>query len=321
LCLSIAGTAQALPSLNPHPHTGVGWEDPAAGGANRNHHHWDPLFPLYPGNGVANDETNNSPLASVGDAAVNISFDAYSVWDAAGNQALYRNGDAVTEFGHGFISSVVPYRFEGGVNGLPANAIADFNASITTWETDVLAGYNSVTNAPWGPGVNYLGFNFGAGAAEDLNFNGVLNVGEDANGNGALDGFTVTWNENGIPGSLAEWYPSQQRLDIDGLENWFFGGAGNIPAGQIDFVTIMMHEIGHIIGLNHINTGTAGRLMRADIVVEASAAGTAGLRNPDVGSIFGALALYSQPVPEPATAMLAVLAFGALFGSRRGRTL
>jgi hypothetical protein len=314
---SLGSTAHALPSLNPHNHVLVGFVDPAAGGAGVNHHHWDPAFPLYPGNGVVSDETNNSPAASVGDPFVNVSFDAYSAWDQRGNQALYRNGDtlfapvpanAVLNFGHGFIRQSVPYRFEGGAGGVPAAAIADFNAAIGNWVGSATAAcaINAFCNTP----NRVFGMNFAPGAAEDVNFNGTLDVGEDANLNGALDGFTVTWSAAALPTVRARWRPGRQELEFDSTENWFFGGAGAIPVGMTDFYTIAMHEIGHMIGLNHIDTGVAGRLMRSDIDVVATpaAAGTMGLRAPDVGSLFGTMALYVQPIPEPGTGLLAGMA-------------
>jgi len=322
-----ASPVRSIPSLNPHPHILVGFEDPANGGENVNHHHWDPLFPLYPGNGQPNDETSDppSPLASVGDSFVNISFDAYSAWDQRGNQALYRNGDAVNEFGHGFIRQYVPYSFAPGV---PAPARTDFNNAMTRWEQQV-ADLFAIN--PFGAGTGReLGLNFqvsGSSAsllnliAEDLNFNGMLDAGEDANGNGVLDGFVVTWQ--GLPDARAEWRPSEQVMTFDSTTSWFYGGAGAIPANEdtnnnemldpgedlngngiinavTDFFTIAMHEIGHIIGLNHINTGQAGRLMRSDIDREATPGtpGGMGLRNPDVGSLFGALALYIQPISK-----------------------
>jgi hypothetical protein len=247
--------AWAIPSINPHPHNLVAWEDPAGGGAGINHHHWDPVFPLYPGNGVVNDETAGSPLGSAGDPFVNISFDAYSAWDQNGNQAIYRNGDAVNVFGHGFIRSAVPYALSGTITN--ANMIADINASVAHWVTSVTGAcaINAACNNP----NKELGFNFAVGAAEDLNFDGMFNngaaapllseisanmdfnmdgdmldmVNEDANGNGVLDGFTMTLGR--FPGVNALWSPSSQQLRIDNTIPWFFGGrpgANPIPASE-----------------------------------------------------------------------------------------
>ncbi|NEQ76053.1 MAG: matrixin family metalloprotease [Okeania sp. SIO2C9] len=325
-----ASPVRSIPSLNPHPHILVGFEDPANGGGGVNHHHWNPLFPLYPGNGQPNDETNNSPLASVGDSFVNISFDAYSAWDQRGNQALYRNGDTIQNFGHGFIRQYVPYSFAPEV---PALARTDFNNAMTRWEQEVAALF-AIDAFGAGTGRE-LGFNFEESGsstsfpdliAEDLNFNGMLDPGEDTNGNGALDGFVVTWQET--PGNRAAWFPNSQRMVFDDpmqsmQTSWFFGGAGEIPANEdtnnngmldpgedlngngiinavTDFFTIAMHEIGHIIGLNHINTGVAGELMRSDIDNEATpgTSGGMGVRTPDIGSVFGALALYTQPISK-----------------------
>jgi len=159
-----------------------------------------------------------------------------------------------------------------------------------------------------------MGMDFKPGAAEDTNFDRLLQPAEDLNGNGAMDGFTVTWEENGIAGGLAQWLPGSQQLQINGTINWFFGGAGNIPAGQTDFETIMLHEEGHILGLNHINTGTADDIMRADIVNQAQAAGTMGVRTPDIGSLFGAVTLYTQPTPEPGTVLMFATGLLGLLG-------
>jgi hypothetical protein len=317
--LALSSTALAMPSLNPHPHILVGWHDADKPNTpDHNHHHVPPLsiFPLYPGNGVARDETANSPLDSVGDADVNVAFDAYSAWDQNGNQALYRNGDAVQDFGHGFIRQSVPYLFEpdsrlGANDGVPAAARTDIAAAWTTWGTQTAATFNSLGLPALGL---VLGMDFKPGAAEDTSFDRLLQPAEDLNGNGAMDGFTVTWEENGIAGVLARWLPGSQQLQINGTINWFFGGAGNIPAGQTDFETIMLHEEGHILGLNHINTGTADDIMRADIVNQAQAAGTVGVRTPDIGSLFGAVTLYTQPTPEPGTVLMFATGLLGLLG-------
>jgi hypothetical protein len=309
-----APAAHALPSINPHPHTLVGWSDPALGGPAVNHHHWTPGVPLYPGNGVICDETANSPIKSVGKPFVNCMFDAYSAWDQAGNQALYRNGDAVPDFGHGFIRGAVPFLMEGGVNGVPFAAATDINVAFTQWENQTQAAFAANPLSAH----RVLGFDFGPGAAEDVNLNGILDFGEDANGNALLDGFTIEWVEAGIAGAVAQWLPGSQLLQFDGTVNWFFGGAGLIPVGMTDFFTIAMHEIGHIVGLNHINTGVPNMLMRSDIIVQATAAGTPGLRVADAGSIEGALALYVQ-VAEPATLGVLMLGFAVVFAVRRRR--
>jgi len=359
----------------------VGFSDPAAGGVGVNHHHWNPLFPLYPGNGVANDETAGSPLASAGKPFPNVAFDAYSAWDQRGNNVQHRNGDAVMHFGHGYINEAVPYRFAGGV---PAAARADLNAAVAGW---VAAANGLFAIDPFGAGTGRVfGMNFAphedangngmldAGedtdgdtlldVAEDVNFNGMLDMGEDLNGNGAMDGFTVTWSAGALP-VRARWKPGSQELEFDSTEAWFFGGAGAIPANEdingngmldagedlngsggidavTDFVTIALHELGHMIGLNHINSNedlngngilnvgedldgdgvldiNPGSLMdtNIDLFATPGVAGMMGVRTPDVASQVGALALYTQPVPEPSAGFLTLLGSLACAGCRR----
>jgi len=248
--LALSSTALAMPSSTRTSHP-CGWHD--ADKPNTPDHKPPPRaaaqhLPSLPGQRVARDETANSPLDSVGDADVNVAFDAYSAWDQNGNQALYRNGDAVQDFGHGFIRQSVPYLFEpdsrlGANDGVPAAARTDIAAAWTTWAHRPRPRSNSL-------GLPALG-SFSAWTSSrrsrDTNFDRLLQPAEDLNGNGAMDGFTVTWEENGIAGGLAQWLPGSQQLQINGTINWFFGGAGNIPAGQTDFETIMLHEEGHIL--------------------------------------------------------------------------
>ena len=46
--------------------------------------------------------------------------------------------------------------------------------------------------------------------------------------------------------------------------NLVSGGANNIPAGQYDFESVMLHELGHCIGLSHTNAATESGLPSAD---------------------------------------------------------
>lgn len=58
--------------------------------------------------------------------------------------------------------------------------------------------------------------------------------------------------------------PGEYDMDIyvNGAYNWYFGTDGNTPAGQYDFATVMMHEIGHALGFTSLakKTGASGSL-------------------------------------------------------------
>ncbi|MCA1780114.1 MAG: hypothetical protein LC637_12245 [Xanthomonadaceae bacterium] len=46
--------------------------------------------------------------------------------------------------------------------------------------------------------------------------------------------------------------------------NLFFGGDNDIPAGQVDFESTLVHEVGHCLGLAHPNAATESGLPPAD---------------------------------------------------------
>ncbi len=63
--------------------------------------------------------------------------------------------------------------------------------------------------------------------------------------------------------------PLQQVIDVwNGLVpttgNLVSGGANNVPAGRVDFTSVLLHEVGHCIGLAHPNAATESGLARAD---------------------------------------------------------
>lgn len=84
---------------------------------------------------------------------------------------------------------------------------------------------------------------------------------------------------------------------------------------KVDFLTIALHETGHILGLQHSADDLSGSIMRASIQKDAAWGGT--MQTIDANSAFGAAELYTIPVPEPASA--AVLASVFLMMLRRHR--
>lgn len=46
--------------------------------------------------------------------------------------------------------------------------------------------------------------------------------------------------------------------------NLAFGGATNIPAGEVDFESTLLHELGHSLGLAHVNAATESGLSEPD---------------------------------------------------------
>jgi predicted Zn-dependent protease len=40
-------------------------------------------------------------------------------------------------------------------------------------------------------------------------------------------------------------------IQFDKSENWYFGESGNTPDGQTNFYTVLSHEIGHTLGIEH----------------------------------------------------------------------
>lgn len=88
---------------------------------------------------------------------------------------------------------------------------------------------------------------------------------------------------------------------------------------QMDFLTIALHETGHILGLQHAPDDPAGNIMREKIEWEATWGKT--LRTIDANSAFGAAMLYTIAVPEPATAILVFVAAAGVTTCGRCRRL
>jgi hypothetical protein len=61
--------------------------------------------------------------------------------------------------------------------------------------------------------------------------------------------------EPSVQNNIAAWNILQPTVG-----NRLLGGANNIPAGQIDFESVALHEVGHCIGLSHVNAASESGL-------------------------------------------------------------
>jgi hypothetical protein len=54
--------------------------------------------------------------------------------------------------------------------------------------------------------------------------------------------------------SVCGFFPNNDEcrgIHFDKSENWYFGELGNTPDGQTNFYTVLLHEIGHTLGIEH----------------------------------------------------------------------
>jgi len=61
---------------------------------------------------------------------------------------------------------------------------------------------------------------------------------------------------------------------LDNSANWYFGLDGNVPAGQIDFVSVALHELGHGLGFTSLSNkrmleGSFGDIRASDLMLPA----------------------------------------------------
>lgn len=66
--------------------------------------------------------------------------------------------------------------------------------------------------------------------------------------------------------------------------NLFFGAENNIPSGQVDFESTLLHEVGHCLGLAHPNAATESGLAEADREFTKADKGANGVFDIDAGA-------------------------------------
>lgn len=134
-------------------------------------------------------------------------------------------------------------------NGFSAEAQAAFQYAVDIWETQISSPVPIRVNATWtnlGPGV--LG---SAGAADFYrDFPGAPQAG--------------TWYPAALADALSGTDLNAIRADItanfsSAFSNWYFGIDGNTPANYYDFVTVVLHELGHGLGFAGSMTVSSGQ--------------------------------------------------------------
>ena len=127
-------------------------------------------------------------------------------------------------------------------NGFPTNAQTAFQYAVEIWETVLSSNVNIVIDANWASiGGNTLGF---AGAnGFYINFGGATQS----------NTFYPQALANSLNGSDLAVGTADVSCTFNSGVNWYFGTDGNTPGGQFDFVTVVLHELGH--GLGFLGSG------------------------------------------------------------------
>ena len=130
-----------------------------------------------------------------------------------------------------------------------APAQTAFQYAVDIWETQITSSVPISVSANWtalGPGI--------LGSAGPVNFF------RDFPGAPAAN----TWYPSALANKLRGVDLDPSNADIDAnfsssFPNWYFGTDGNTPPGQYDFVSVVLHELGHGLGFLGSMTVSSGQ--------------------------------------------------------------
>ena len=97
------------------------------------------------------------------------------------------------------------------------------------------------------------------------------------------------------------------NLVMDDDQPWFYGTMGNPAATEYDFATLLLHESGHVVGLDHFGAGNLSYIMRPGFELGEVT------RVIDPDAVHGVRDLYAI-APEPSTWLLFAIGCAGLLG-------
>ena len=147
---------------------------------------------------------------------------------------------AINSGNHASLAAFQPATINVTYTGFSAPAQAAFAYAVTIWSQQISSPVPIEVTANWtalGPSV--LG---SAGATDWISdFAGAP--------------MKSTWYQIGLANKLAgkDLYPTSSDINANfnsTFGNWYFGTDGNTPVGQYDFVSVVLHELAHGIGVS-----------------------------------------------------------------------
>lgn len=239
-------------------------------------------------------------------------FDGYADWD---NETFTPDANQEANFNHGFIvEEVFPapdfwFSDTGNVGVWTTDPEAilarpRITGAFGTW-SNLEAGVSPVSGLPLDTGILFL--EAGNQAAAEI----TIYWGTPAQ-------YPILVSNDAAFCQVAAVCPGFPNHSLFFSENtsWYFGAnAAGMPLNSVDLITVALHEIGHIVGLDHQND--TDDVMYTFAGDQARIAADAAFRALSADDMVGAYSLYSIPSPEPSTLLLLSSGLAVAVGLRK----